>query len=275
MKKVFAVAAAIMLLCMVGGSAFAGWTVVNLNPAAARYSYAVGVSGGQQVGYADVGGADHAGLWSGTAGSWVDLNPAGAIGSDAYDVSGGQQVGEASGYAGLWSGTAASWVNLNPAGAGYSAAYGVSGGQQVGEADGHAGLWSGTAASWVDLNPAGAIGGSVAYGVSGGWQVGEALFHGSGTTGHAGLWSGTAGSWVDLHALLPAGVYSGSRAESVDVCAGETWVAGWAYNDSTCKYEAMLWHYTAEPVPEPSSIVALAGGLISLLGIRRGGRRRA
>ncbi|MCX6377418.1 MAG: SUMF1/EgtB/PvdO family nonheme iron enzyme, partial [Armatimonadetes bacterium] len=31
----------------------------------------------------------------------------------------------------------------------------------------------------------------------------------------------------------------------------------------------------SEVVPEPSSILALAGGLVSLLGIRRGGRRRA
>jgi hypothetical protein len=30
--------------------------------------------GGQQVGYANIDGADHASLWSGTADSWVDLH---------------------------------------------------------------------------------------------------------------------------------------------------------------------------------------------------------
>jgi len=76
-------------------------------------------------------------------------------------------------------------------------------------------------AGWtvVNLHPAGATY-SEAWGVSGGQQVGEA-------DGHAGLWSGTAGSWVDLHALLPAGVYYESSAQSVDVSAGETWVAGY------------------------------------------------
>ena len=196
MKKVFAVTAAIMLLCMAGGSASAGWTVVNLHPAGALESQAHGVSGGQQVGYAQFGHRlSHAGLWSGTAQSWVELG-----GTCAWGVSGGQQVGED--YVGgiqafLWSGTAESRMHLNPAGSYHSHAYGVSGGQQVGDAEVdynfHASLWSGTAESWVDLNPAGSIE-SCAYGVSGGQQVGEA-------DGHAGLWSGCKGSWVDLNPL--------------------------------------------------------------------------
>jgi len=80
-----------MLLCMVGGTAFAGWTVVNLHPAGATSSRAVGVSGGEQVGYAIFNySAPHAGLWTGTKESWVDLNPAGSSNSYAYGVSGGQ-----------------------------------------------------------------------------------------------------------------------------------------------------------------------------------------
>ena len=296
MKKVFAVTAALALLCMVGVPALAGWTVVSLNPSGAEDSSADGVSGGQQVGYAYIGGPNHAGLWSGTAVSWVDLNPAGATWSAAYGVSGGQQVGYAyiggNSHAGLWSGTAASWVDLNPAGAAYSGAYGVSGGQQAGVArfggNPHAGLWSGTAASWVDLNPAGATY-SYATGVSGGQQVGVARFGGNSHAGlwsgtaaswvdlnpagvaeseadgvsggyqvgyahfenndsyHASLWSGTAASWVDLHALLPSGVYSESEATDIYVESGSVSVVGWAYNPTLDRYDAILWHYTAEP----------------------------
>ena len=67
------------------------WSVVNLHPAGATESQAYGVGGGQQVGYAVVGGVGRASLWTGSAASWVDLNPAGATYSYAYGVYGGQQ----------------------------------------------------------------------------------------------------------------------------------------------------------------------------------------
>lgn len=269
MKKlitIYAVTAVLALLCMGGSPAFAEWTVVSLHP---NNSSASGVSGGQQVGCVPGPPAsnnyNHACLWSGTAESCVDINPAVATWSSALGVSGGQQVGFAHlaiGYhASLWSGTAASWVDIHPAGAGPSSAYGVSGGQQVGFARVggvmHASLWNGTAESWVDLNPAGAQY-SYGYGVSGGWQVGYAGFGELFTVFRAVLWNGTAESWVDLHAILPAnyrpvGAPGGqSQATSVDVSAGEIWVVGWAFNSSTCRNEAILWHYTAEPVPEPA-----------------------
>jgi len=169
-------------------------------------------------------------------------------------------------------------VDLHPTGATDSEAYGVSGGQQVGRAyipvgnSYHASLWNGTAASWVDLNPSGARE-SFAYGVSRGWQAGKSDF-GEYHYYHAGLWNGTAGSWVDLHAILPAGTYSHSEADGIDVSAdGETWVTGYAYNTSTQRDEAILWHCTPDPVPEPSSLMALAGGLGSLLVLRRRGTK--
>ncbi len=152
----------------------AGW---NLNPAAAMQSEAYGVSGGQQVGYAQF---------------------------SEFNGQGGDYV-----HAGMWSGSAASWVDLNPAGASASCAFGISDGQEVGCAElsgpGHAGVWSGTAASWVDLNPAGTFE-SAALGVSDGRQVGWVMPIGYNDP-HAGIWSGTAASWLDLQALLPAGVY--------------------------------------------------------------------
>jgi hypothetical protein len=78
---------------------------------------AYGVSGDRQVGFANIGGVDRAGLWSGSASSWVSLHPAGASASEADGVFEGQQVGFARiggvRRAGVWSGTAASWVDLH------------------------------------------------------------------------------------------------------------------------------------------------------------------
>ncbi len=189
-------------LC-VANPANAQWTVVNLHPVGASSSGAWGVSGGQQVGYANVGGVNRASLWTGSSASWLLLSPAGSTASWGRGVSGGQQVGHATlggiNRASLWSGTAPSWVDLRPAGAGFSEASGVSGGQQVGWADVggsyRASLWSGTAASWVDLHPAGAIY-SAAYGIGGGQQVGSAFLNG---VDRAILWSGTAASFVGLN----------------------------------------------------------------------------
>ncbi|MCC6970783.1 MAG: hypothetical protein IT434_11250, partial [Phycisphaerales bacterium] len=109
----------------------------DLNPAGATASEAHAASSSQQAGYAVVGGQWHAGLWSGTADSWVDLNPAGATYSFATAASGSQQagyaffVGDMGGYdhAGLWSGTADSWIDLHallPAGFLDSHAQGIS-----------------------------------------------------------------------------------------------------------------------------------------------------
>jgi hypothetical protein len=231
MNKVYGLTAALMLLCMAGNSAFAGWTVTSLNPTEAASSMSYAVSGGQQAGYAQFSSGTHAGLWSGTAQSWVDLHPAGTSSSEIRGASGGQQVGFA----------------------------------QIGSYS-HASLWSGTKESWVDLNPAGTTTSS-ARGVSGSQQVGYSYF---GNTPHAGLWSGTKESWVDLHAFLPADAYSHSYAYSIDVSGGEIWAAGYAWNDSSGSSEAMLWHYTPDaPVPEPSSLLALGALMMPMLAFRR------
>jgi hypothetical protein len=369
MKTTFALTMATTLLCMVGVPSFAGWTVVDLNPggatadfsiaygvsdgqqvgatglytascagvwsgtaqswvnlgpAGAAYSVAEGISRGQQAGYARINDTDHAGMWSGTAASWVDLHPAGASGgSRACAIGSGQQVGYAyvaipggsTHHASLWSGTAASWidlqpagysdsyaygvgdrqqvgqiwtgwqrhaslwhgtaasvVDLNPAGVTQSSAVGIAGGQQVGYAyfgdNSHAALWSGTAGSFVDLNPTGALLSS-AYGVSHGKQAGYACFGGGPFyICHAGLWSGTTASWVDLHAFLPS-QYATSAAVGIDVVGEQIWVVGNAYNSTTRNDEAMLWHYTPDPVPEPSSLIVLGALVTPLLAFRR------
>ena len=81
--------AAFASLC-VSATAHAQWTVTNLNPAGSLFSNAYAASGGQQAGYADVGGVIRASLWSGTAASWVDLHaflPAGFSESRAQGIS--------------------------------------------------------------------------------------------------------------------------------------------------------------------------------------------
>lgn len=185
---------------------------VDLNPAGATSSEAVGTTDTKQFGNATFGSAVHAGLWNGTAASWVDLNPAGATNSNVIGFVDAQQVGTAkigtATHASRWNGTAASWVDLHPSGASASVAYATTGSRQVGSATFggsiHAGLWNGTAATWVDLHPAGATE-SVAKFIDPnlpGQQVGYAKF---GSNIHAGLWNGTAASWTDLN---PAGATS-------------------------------------------------------------------
>jgi hypothetical protein len=70
MKKLTTIypATAVLSLLYIGGSpVFAGWTVVSLHPAGATWwpdnSYAYGVSGVQQVGFAQIGSNYHAGLF--------------------------------------------------------------------------------------------------------------------------------------------------------------------------------------------------------------------
>lgn len=234
---------------------FATASLVDLHPATAYMSEALGVSALQQVGFVTFPGhtyEDHASLWSGTAESWVDLAPPGAYVSRALGVAAGQQVGYVDFRAGLWSGTAASWVDLHPASALSSQARGTSGTRQVGLAlvgdpnspISHASLWSGTAQSWVDLHPANALV-SQANAVSGAQQVGWAWFQGGGGP-NAGMWNGGASSWVNLH---PAGVVgeSDARATNGTFQAGTVIYAVWNpdLGDWDGELHASLWHGTS------------------------------
>jgi len=199
-------------------------SAVDLNPGGGfTTSQALGVGGGQQVGFGSGGitggvGMNHALLWTGTAASAVDLNPSGFARSQANGVSGGQQVGFGNSpafgnHALLWMGTAASAVDLNPSGFSSSVANGVGGGQQVGFGSGsttgfvnnHALLWTGTAASAVDLNPSGFTS-SQANAVANGEEVGFGSPSGiAAVDSQALLWTGTAASAEDLNTFLPSG----------------------------------------------------------------------
>ena len=203
-----------------GHPAKANYIFIDLNPSGVPFSLANGVSGGQQVGSGNIGGASHALMWTGSADSVVDLHPSGFTLSDAYAVSDGQQVGR--GFTGgqphalLWTGSADSVVDLHPSGFTDSVAVGISGDQQVGYGrtggQFHALLWTGSADSVIDVHPEGFTS-SLAQGVSGGQQVGYGYLPDG--RHHALLWTGSADSVVDLHTFLPP-QFTSSIARGID-----------------------------------------------------------
>jgi hypothetical protein len=229
---------AILLLAAAASTAQADWTFINLHPAGTTESaaYGVGITPGgvRQVGYATVGGAPHAAMWSGAAAGWVDLNPIAGAASTLYGVDGNLQVGAvgASGFsaASTWSGTAGSWVNIS--GGFHSTALCVSNGLVGGSyRDGtidRSCTWTGST-----MTP---LGGRGITGVSFGVRVTNQVagsFPFTGTEAfmyHAG--SGTAIS------LEPAnGYFSGVNAASGGL------QAGWIHFDSlTGPVHAIIWN---------------------------------
>jgi hypothetical protein len=180
-----------------------------------------GSDGTNQSGAATVTFQEHAGVWAGTAASFIDLHPGGGtLSSVANDTAGSFQTGSVTStvtgptHAARWSFTALSYLDIHP-GAAYdnSVGVGTDGASIVGQvskigagAFDHAGLWKFSPDSFTDLNPSGASS-SIANDVDGSTQVGEAVF---GSTPHGVLWSGTAASFVDMD---PG---SGSRLRGVD-----------------------------------------------------------
>jgi plastocyanin len=192
----------VLVIALMAGNAAAtaNWQWVNLHPAGASESFALGVDKFQESGCARVNGQDVGSLWTGSAASWVNLHPGATAESWSWGVSGGVQVGYAKvgslWHAALWTGTPGSWVDLHPGGNDISVAYDVAGGQQVGVANNRAALWTGTAASYVSLHPS-AGSSSVAFGTDGARQVGYVSL-GTVPKERAALWTGTAASWVNL-----------------------------------------------------------------------------
>jgi len=181
-------------------------------------SFAFASNGSKQGGEIFTATNVHAGLWNGTAASFVDLNPGGATDSSVRALSASQQVGDAKiggvTRAAVWTGTAGSFTDLTPAAATGGTLWATTGLQQAGQAIiggvRHAGLWSGTANSFVDVHPAG-YAESAIYDTTGTQQVGFAEVSGK---NHAGLWSGTAASFVDLH---PSGATSSQVNATIGV----------------------------------------------------------
>jgi hypothetical protein len=99
-------------------------SAVVLHPSGFTHSFAEGVSGSEQVGYAfntlQGDGYSRALLWRGTAASVVSLHPAGYLATTAYATNGTNQIGSGgppdypyANHALRWSGTANSVVDLH------------------------------------------------------------------------------------------------------------------------------------------------------------------
>lgn len=228
---------------------------IDLNPSQWTQSFAAGVGGGRQAGWATrsvpcttkkgrcSGGEKtetHPFLWSGSAASAVDLTPLGlgfsagrALGTDGVQQVGfGLQALSLNAFGGpfavVWSGTADSAVNLNPPDSGSSQANAVSGGQQVGYGyfPHRALLWMGSAESMVDLHPEG-YAASEANATNGVQQAGSGFVGDAFTSeghSHALVWTGSAESAVDLNQFLPPG-YTDAAATGIDAAGN---VVGWA-----------------------------------------------
>ncbi|MHB0999293.1 MAG: PxKF domain-containing protein [Armatimonadota bacterium] len=297
-------------------------SLVDLNPVGAEASGALGISGNCQVGWAafqaydEEGGPiylkwdQHAGLWHGTANSWVDLHPAGAFNSFANGVSGDYQAGLVSygtssnnvSHAALWHGTADSFVDLHPADLWTrSGVSDIFGDYQVGWVDNggsgnisHAAIWRKTVDSFVDLNPAGARSSWIS-GTCGGYVAGGVCLEGDTVypDGRASLCSGTADSWVDLTPYLPDpsnthgpdSHYTYTEASCVYESNGEIWVGGTAYGVSytisdpnvgpqeNWWYDPILWHYTP-PIIETGTNVpveTVSGFSLTFSNVTEGG----
>ncbi|HUV05908.1 MAG TPA: hypothetical protein VMX94_12465 [Armatimonadota bacterium] len=60
---------------------------------------------------------------------------------------------------------------------------------------------------------------------------------------------------------LESGVYQYSEAKGIDVRGNDVWVAGYGWNYTLNRSEALLWHNV---IPQPSSLLALVAGLPGL-----------
>lgn len=226
-------------------------SMINLGP-----GQVFGIWGDKQVGRS----AGHAALWSGTAQSYVDLNPTNIASSTLYGIYANDYVGDIftnnNHHAALWHGGIDNWVDLNPDVAIGSTALCAYGSQQGGEAiilgRPHAALWSGTAASFKNLSPEGGFDSRV-LDMTDGIQVGYSGFNNTNDFPHAGLWRGDSSTWLDLHTYV-ADKLTSSKAFGVSINGDEIWVVG-----EGSQNHGVIWHYTPDAVPEPSTLLALAG----------------
>lgn len=254
-----------------------------LNPTTADNSFATGVSGNQQVGWASISGANHAMLWMGTASSAVDLQPnfTNSLTSEAWATDGTQRVGYTQYFSGgimtgnstdgavLWTGTAASAVDLRSANYSNSRALGVSGGIQAGwgqsvvDSHTHAVLWRGTAQSVVDLSST-TFPTSEALAISDGIAVGWGGDSSANNT-QAVAWDTTTLAVTNLNQFLPSNMQSyDAQATGIDANGD---IVGDAIDPSGTQIP-FLWIPQAT-VPEPAAL-----GLFSLTILLLNRRRR-
>ncbi|WP_428303738.1 hypothetical protein [Lacipirellula sp.] len=259
-------------------SARAQWSVINLHPAAAAESQALGIRNGIEVGWVDSAPGTTSiqpALWTGTAASYVNLGGWQNAGGRVLGTDGVQHVGGSGGAATLWTSTPGSVVSLQPpAPPNYSTfvadANGVFAGMQAGAAlfitqnagpnYQEAGIWNDTAGSWQSLHPAGATN-SQANDTHFGQQAGWAYLPNAQNpvlpaVQHAALWYSSAASFVDLH---PAGALQ-SIANDVFVTGGLSQQVGFAR--FAALPEAAMWTGTAASFVNMHPLTAAASELL-------------
>ena len=223
---------------------------IDLHPAGATVSRAYDAWDAWQVGYAIIGGVQHAGYWRASAATWTSLHPAGASTSFARGVWGVQQAGHATfggqTRAGVWTGSAASWVSMHPSGASSSFCLSTNGVRQVGYvvAGGQrrASSWNGSAASYVDQHPVGANE-SWINDISGGVRVGVVT---GGAGERAAAWYDDSASWEDLSSFA-SGTWVGLYAYGVWTDGRRVRVVGEGLNLDLVQFEAVMWEREIDP----------------------------
>ncbi|MBL9032697.1 MAG: hypothetical protein JNM80_13460 [Phycisphaerae bacterium] len=251
---------------------------INLGPATALSSVALGVRGDMQVGLTVLPGSpdERASLWRGTAESFVNLHPPLTTRSQATATDGtfqGGWVDTPQRHAFMWDATAASARDLHPGGP-YSTSeiFGMAPGIQVGGAftinGQRAGVWHGTAASFEDWNPPGASY-SLMRATTGSIHVGRAGLPGA-IGQSACAWLGSPSNIVNLHALLPPN-YGLSEALAVWEGPGVVYIVGWGDDNLTASKHAFMW----VGVPAPGAASLLLSGAILAVRRRRPYARRS
>jgi hypothetical protein len=222
----------------------------------------------------------HACKWQKSSGTWTatDIHPSGYSVSLVNDVQGSTGVGMAMvnnyGHAYMWNLGSQSGQDLNPTIAEDSEAFAQWNGRQGGAvrwgttSDYTAIVWLGSRDSYVDMNPDGVISSSIQAMAS----YDDYCISGGAVNHHAAFWSGfNRNSFTDVN---PVGYFS-SQINAIKVVDGTVYAVGTGVTQAMYGQqledhsEALLWTYTPEPLPEPSSLAALAGGLVAILGMRR------
>ncbi len=210
------------------------------------YSVARGLDGNQQVGYADLGGEQHAMVWHGNAISWTDLHPNGYLQSWASSVYEHVQVGAALDQSGsraaMWHDTANSFVDLHLGGYVDSAATDIDRDVIVGYATAYSNvqqavIWDANTGVATVVHPWYATE-SVLNGVYDGLAVGE-VSDASGEY-YATIWFLDGMFTLDLAQFMPSG-YSFSAAFSVWKDGNDIVVAGQALHNATGETHGVIW----------------------------------
>ncbi|MGD9210900.1 MAG: Ig domain-containing protein [Desulfobacteraceae bacterium] len=176
-----------------------------------------------------------------------------AYGTDGVHQTGMERLPDGTQRAGLWYGSADSWVRLHPSGAISSAALAVMGDTQVGNATfsingssvAHTALWHNTVESFIDMHPENATNSSIGK-TTGNYHSGYTTVNGN---YHASIWLGdSADDWFDLHTILDSKFENGgSSANNIYQSGEEIWVVGNAADydadHQLVNSQAVVWHY--------------------------------